>query len=148
MALRMVSSLRITATRARRAGLALGAQAAVEGFEGRVVLDRHQAGHVERGTHLDAAGADRAFALAAAAVAAERGEAGERGNLMALDAAQFGQFGQEGARDDVADPRRAGQQVELLAPQRALPDQFVDRPLDALGLGFQALPASFYGSAG
>jgi hypothetical protein len=50
-------------------GFAGLAQTAVEGFERRVVLDGDEAGHVERGSDLDAAALDLALAAVSAAVA-------------------------------------------------------------------------------
>jgi hypothetical protein len=57
-----------------------------------------------------------------------------------------GQFGQEGARDDVADPRDAGQEIELGAPDRARLDELVNGAIDALPLGFQGLQRSLAGA--
>ena len=135
----MVSSLRLAATRARRAGLPASAQAAVEGLERRVVPDGDQADHVERRPDFDAAALDLALAAVTAAVPVHRSNAGEGGDLVAIHLAELGQLGNQGAGDDAVNAGHAFEEILFGAPEGAGFDQLVDRLVDAHPLGFKPL---------
>src|SRR5215471_7244290 len=120
-------------------GFAGLAQTAVEGLEHRVVLDGDKAGHVERGSDLDAAALDLALAAVSAAVPVHRGDAGQGGDLVAIDPAELGQFGDQSTSDDIADAGYAFEQILFGAPEGADFDQPVDRLVDARPFGFEAL---------
>jgi hypothetical protein len=98
MAFTMVNSLRMTATRARRAGFAGLAQMAVEGLERWVMPDDDQASHVERRPNRHAAALNLALAAAkSAAVPVHRRDASEGSDLVAVDAAELRQVDNQGA---------------------------------------------------
>ncbi len=134
----MVSSLRMTATRASRAGLPASAEPLVEAAQRRIAPDRDQTGHIERRAHRDPTALDASLAAITAAIAVHRRDARQSRDLVAIDGAEFRQFDDQRAGDDVADARDALEQVLLGAEHRAVLDQLVDGAVDALTLGLQA----------
>ena len=103
------------------------------------MLDRDQAGHVERRPDFDTATLDLALTAIVAAVPVHRGNPGQGGDLVAIDLAEFGQLGDQGAGDDIADAGHALQEILFGAPDWAGFDQLVDGLLDACALGFEPL---------
>src|SRR5262249_21912633 len=86
------------------------APTAIEALERRIMLDRDQAGHVERGADLDTAPLDLALAAKSAAVPVYRGDTGQGSDLVAIDLAELGQLGDQSAGDDIADAGHALQE--------------------------------------
>ena len=126
MALRMVSSFRITAVSASFLGFPGLQQALVEAPQDRVVLACDEGCHVERGTDLGAPAPDGALAPERAAVAVEGGDADQGSDLLTIQGAELGQIGNEGAGDDIADAGHALEQVLGLAPGRRSSDGVVE----------------------
>jgi len=100
-------------------GFAGGAEALVEGANGRVVPGGDERGHVQGGAHAGAAPPDDTPAAQRAALAGERGHANQGGNGFAVEVAEFGHLGEQGQGGGRANAGDAAQQILPFAPERA-----------------------------
>ena len=130
-ALRMVSSLRATATRATILGFPAATRRSKKAFRTGLSRLAARAPMKRAARTLATAAADEALAAPLAGLAGEGREAGEGCDLLAVEGAEFGQFGDEGARNDRADARHGGEEVLLVAPGRRAAHGVIDVVIDA-----------------
>jgi hypothetical protein len=114
MALRMVSSLRMEATRAT---FRCFPRATSWSWKAEIdrLPSRRQERHVEHRPHIGASSPDRPSTSQGPAVAAEWRDADQAGNLASGNSTEFRHEGDKGARDDFAHPR-ALRGAALLSP--------------------------------
>src|SRR5262245_11734451 len=94
-----------------------GAEALVEGGQGRVMASGSERGHVEHPTHGTPAPPDGTPAPEGATVLIERCDAHQGGDLPAIEPPQFREFGDERRGGDRTDTGHGCQQILRLPPR-------------------------------
>lgn len=143
MALNVVSSLRMQATRGILGQLAGGNQSLVEGLDDGVTAAGGECGHVQHAADVEGPALDVSLALAGAGVACHRGDAHQGGDLAPVEPPERGQFGdQRGAGHGTDAAGRLQQSVEVAEVLAHVADHLgldvVELCLDGCHDGFDA----------